>query len=103
MMMPKVEITANKGFRVVASTARSQAATMVLEPGSSTGGPQNRHPESDQWLFVLSGSASATVAGEQTTLGPGELLLIEAGQTHEIRNGGDTPLETLNFYAPKAY
>lgn len=101
--MPKVEIAPNSGFRVAASTARSQAATMVLEPGSGTGGPENRHAESDQWLFVLSGNGTATVAGEEVSLGPGELLLIEAGQTHEIRNTGTTPLETLNFYAPKAY
>jgi hypothetical protein len=31
------------------------------------------------------------------------LLLIERGDTHEIRNTGTTPLKTLNFYVPPAY
>lgn len=101
--MQKVEIAAKSGFRIAAETLRSQAATMVLEPGNATGGPENRHLASDQWLFVLAGAATAVVEGRTLTLGPGDLLLIEAGETHEIRNSGDTPLETLNFYAPKAY
>ncbi|CAN5299172.1 hypothetical protein BH18GEM1_BH18GEM1_18840 [soil metagenome] len=42
-------------FDVVAGTDRSQAATMDLEPGRSTGGPDNRYPETDQWLYVVSG------------------------------------------------
>ena len=35
-------------FEVVAGTERSQAATMTLSPGQSTGGPENRHPDADQ-------------------------------------------------------
>lgn len=101
--MQKVEIAAESGFRIAASTPRSQAATMVLPPESATGGPENRHPASDQWLFVLAGTATAVVQGRTLSLGPGDLLLIEAGETHEIRNSGDTPFETLNVYAPKAY
>jgi mannose-6-phosphate isomerase-like protein (cupin superfamily) len=36
-------------------------------------------------------------------LAPGVLVLIEHGETHEIRNNGKEPLETLNFYVPPAY
>jgi len=101
--MRRVEIAAKPGFHLIANTERSQAATMVLEPGAATGGPDNRHPGSDQWLFVLSGYGTATVEGREVALGPGELLVIEAGDAHEIRNTGTTSLETLNMYAPKAY
>jgi mannose-6-phosphate isomerase-like protein (cupin superfamily) len=76
---------------------------MVLEPGTATGGPDNRHQTSDQWMFVVAGHASATVAGHEVELGEGDLLMIEAGETHEIRNTGAVPFETLNFYAPPAY
>jgi len=37
-------------FKVVAGTGRSQAPTMVLRPGQATGGEDNVHPRSDQWL-----------------------------------------------------
>jgi len=91
------------GFAVLGGTARSQAAMMTLGPGQKTGGPDNRHEASDQWLYVVRGRGEATVAGEQLRFGAGELLLIEAGEAHEIRNAGDEPLVTLNVYAPPEY
>jgi mannose-6-phosphate isomerase-like protein (cupin superfamily) len=90
-------------FRVEAGTPRSQAATMVLEPGQSTGGDDNVHAGADQWLYVISGRGEATVDGRTAGLEPGQLLLIEAGEHHEIRNTGDDPLVTVNVYAPPEY
>jgi mannose-6-phosphate isomerase-like protein (cupin superfamily) len=98
--MKHVRLSPAAGFHVVAGTSRSQGATMVLAPGESTGGPDNRHAASDQWLFVLSGRATARVDDQQVELHAGSLLLIEAGETHEIRNEGDDALTTLNVYAP---
>jgi len=90
-------------FRVVAGTRRSQAATMVLKPRQSTGGEDNVHTGEDQWLYVVSGTGRAVVEGREVKLAGGSLLLIEAGETHEIRNPGRRPLVTINVYAPPAY
>lgn len=90
-------------FDVVAGTARSQAATMILQPGQSTGGPSNYHQESDQWLYVTAGTGEATIDGETVGLEPGDLVLIEPGETHEITGTGDAPLVTVNIYAPPEY
>lgn len=90
-------------FDVLGGTERSQAATMTLAPGQSTGGPTNAHDASDQWLYVVSGSGSATIEGESHDLRSGTFVLIEAGETHEIVNDGDEPLETVNVYAPPEY
>ena len=90
-------------FSVITGNARSQAAVMILAVGDSTGGPENRHRGSDQWLYVAAGEGSATIDGQIHVLTPGTLLLIEHGETHEIRNEGDEPLQTLNFYVPPAY
>jgi mannose-6-phosphate isomerase-like protein (cupin superfamily) len=76
---------------------------MVIQPGDAEGGPTNRHRGSDQWLYVLAGSGTATVDGHRHDLRGGSLLLIERGETHEIRNTGRHPLRTLNFYVPPAY
>lgn len=92
------------GFRVLAGTSRSQAATMVLQAGESTGGPDNRHAAADQWIFVVSGEGGrAVVEGETVQLAPGSLLLIEAGEAHEIISGGDEALDMVTFYAPPEY
>jgi len=90
-------------FQIVAGTGRSQAATLVLRPGQATGGEDNVHPHSDQWLYVVSGAGTAIVEGQTVDLEPGALLLVEAGETHEISNGGSEPLVTINVYAPPAY
>lgn len=90
-------------FRIAAQTARSQGATMVLQPGQSTGGKDNVHKNADQWLFVSSGAGRAIVNRRKIRLKPGSLLLINAGETHEIMNDGRQPLVTINIYAPPAY
>ena len=71
--------------------------------------PANRHyekfnqHEGEEWLYVLSGNGTAIVNGHRRQLRRGSLLLIERGETHEIRNTGRRVLRTLNFYVPPAY
>jgi mannose-6-phosphate isomerase-like protein (cupin superfamily) len=76
---------------------------MVLAPGETEGGPDNRHRGADQWLYVEAGSGTAVTGSRRHALRRGTLLLIERGTTHEIRNTGRTPLATLNLYVPPAY
>jgi len=92
-----------KGFRVAFDVRRAQAAEMVLAPGDSEGGPDNRHRGADQWLFVVSGTGIATVEGRRVPLKAGTLLVIERRERHEVRNTGRTLLKTLNFYYPPAF
>jgi mannose-6-phosphate isomerase-like protein (cupin superfamily) len=91
------------GFRVAFGNRRSQAAEMVIPPGDAEGDSRNRHRGADQWLYVLSGQATAKVNGKRYRLRAGSLMLIERGDEHEIRNSGRAPLRTLNFYVPPAY
>jgi mannose-6-phosphate isomerase-like protein (cupin superfamily) len=90
-------------FEVFGGTGRSQAAAMTVAAGATEGGSDNRHERSDQWLYVVSGSGEATVEGETITLEAGDLLLIAAGEAHEIRAGTRADLVTLNVYAPPEY
>jgi mannose-6-phosphate isomerase-like protein (cupin superfamily) len=92
-----------QGFRVVLGDERSQTAQMTLAPGDTEGGPDNRHRGADQWLYVVSGEGLALVGGERVELREGTLVLIQRGETHEIRNTGREPLRTLNVYVPPAY
>lgn len=101
--MKVLQVGASSGFRVLAGTERSQAAAMTLPPGTSTGGLDNRHARSDQWLYVVAGSGVAVVEGEECAIEAGSLLLIEAGEEHEISATGDQPLQTISIYAPPEY
>ena len=101
--MKRKHLRFGEGFRVAIGNRRSQAAEMVIPPGDCEGGPDNRHRGADQWLFVLSGTGRATVNGKRFGLRAGSLVLIERGDTHEIRNSGRTALRTMSFYVPPAY
>ncbi|RZA29144.1 MAG: cupin domain-containing protein [Lysobacteraceae bacterium] len=92
-----------RGFRLGPTLGQVQAAQMVLEPGDSEGGSQNRHRGADQWLFVVEGAGLAIVEDRRLRLKPGSLLVIAHGERHEIRNTGTGLLKTLNFYSPPAY
>lgn len=91
------------GFRVAFTLEHGQAAEMTIAPGDTEGGPDNRHRGADQWLYVVYGKGEATVGERQVPLQAGSLLVIERGETHEIRNTGDQPLQTFNFYTPPAF
>jgi mannose-6-phosphate isomerase-like protein (cupin superfamily) len=101
--MQLTHVRFREGFEVEIGNRRSQAAQMVIAPGESEGGPDNRHGGADQWLYVVSGSGAAIVNGKRHALRAGTLVLIERGDTHEIRCTGRLPLETLNLYLPPAY
>ena len=92
-----------EGFRLAIGNAKAQGAVMVIAPGEKEGGPDNRHRGADQWLYVVEGSGVAIVDKRQVELSKGSLLLIEAGERHEIRNTGDHALHTVNIYVPPAY
>jgi mannose-6-phosphate isomerase-like protein (cupin superfamily) len=96
-------------FQVLTSTSGSQAAMMTLAPGAATGSePDNEHPRSEQWLFVISGTGEAVIGGgggarRRVKLRDNSLLLIEKGEPHQIKNTGRRMLRTINFYVPPAY
>jgi oxalate decarboxylase/phosphoglucose isomerase-like protein (cupin superfamily) len=106
--MRTTTLTFDPGFRVALDVRQVQAAVMVIAPGDSEGGPDNRHRGADQWLFVVGGRGVAIVHAtdgdrHEVALAAGSLLVIEQGERHEIRNDGDAPLQTLNFYYPPAF
>jgi len=98
--MERTHLGFDRYFEVVMETEAAQAAEMTVESDRSVGGPENYHADSDQWLFVVSGTGVVTVDGDTHRVDAGDLLRIEAGERHGIENDGDEPLETVNFYTP---
>lgn len=106
--MRSKQLQFGEGFRVAFDVRDVQAAEMVIPPGGGEGGPDNRHHGADQWLFVVDGRGEALVGCDgdkrrRVELAPGTLLVIERGERHEVRNTGNAPLKTLNFYYPPAF
>jgi mannose-6-phosphate isomerase-like protein (cupin superfamily) len=101
--MKRQQLRFRRGFRLSVGNTKSQSAVMVLAPGGKEGGPDNFHRGADQWLYVVEGTGAAIINGHRKGLKAGTMLLIEAGDRHEIRNTGRTLLKTVNVYVPPAY
>ena len=101
--MKRTQASSDRRFDIVLETDGAQAAVMKLPSGDATGGPNNRHANSDQWLYVVSGEGRVTVDEDTINLAVGDLIVIEAGETHEIEASDSEPLETLNLYVPPEY
>jgi mannose-6-phosphate isomerase-like protein (cupin superfamily) len=103
--MKHVDTRKHRGFfRLMCDSGDAQAAMMVLRPGqSSSDEPENEHPRSEQWLYVVSGAGRATTGKRRASLKEGSLLLIEKDERHRITCTGRAALVTINFYVPPAY
>ena len=90
-------------FKVIANTDHVQVAAMNLKQGQTSGEYGTDHPHADQILLVLAGQGWAKVEGKTCELHPGDVLLICAGEKHQIRGESVGLFETINFYSPIAY
>lgn len=61
--MRRANVTYPKGFKVLIGDDRSQAATIVIEPGKQEGSADNRHHGCDQCLLRLDRIKLQLVAG----------------------------------------
>ena len=77
---------------------------LILGPGEKTGGLHaSDHPQSDQVVTSSPVTAKPYGTRRDRAPAPGDVLIIDAGDPHELRCTGDEPLRTLNVYAPATY
>jgi mannose-6-phosphate isomerase-like protein (cupin superfamily) len=61
------------------------------------GPPLHFHPY-DKVAFVQAGRVRWTVSGEDFEAGPGEILVVKAGEIHRFRSVGNEPLVQLDVH-----
>jgi mannose-6-phosphate isomerase-like protein (cupin superfamily) len=89
---------ANAFFRrVLFTTSRSQLVLMSVEPGEDIG-LETHHL--DQVLFFVSGTGKAILDGQQSSVGPGDVVVVPEGTQHNFVNTGSEPLKLYTIYAP---
>lgn len=71
---------------------------VVIYPGGSI--PEHEHVTVESYT-ILKGSGIMTVDGESQPIAEGELVYMESGKTHGLRNTGDTDMHMMFVYAPK--
>lgn len=90
-------------FTVVSTTDKCQVALMRLLPDANSGDYGTDHPDADQVLIVMEGRGHAKIEDRTIELEEGDVLLIKAGEKHQIMADGASSLRTMNVYSPVAY
>jgi quercetin dioxygenase-like cupin family protein len=70
-----------------------------LDPHSQ-GPPPHRHTGEDDVFYVIAGTVTFTVDGEDLVAGPGTYVQSSAGGEHTFRNDTDQPAGFLNIQVP---
>lgn len=74
---------------------------VYMPPGE--GHQFHRHPELEEIIYVVSGTAEQWVGEERRLLGPGEMAHIPKDLIHGTYNGGDGTLEFLAILSPATH
>jgi len=67
----------------------------VLEPGATIG--EHPHEGMEEVYFVVDGSGTLVVDGQEYPMGSGDVSICRSGHTHGLRNGPDTPMRLIVF------
>lgn len=70
----------------------------VFRPGARS--PVHQHPDSEELVYVLSGSGTMTLGDATFTVEVGMALRIPAGVAHSFTVGGEEPMEIVQVYSP---
>ena len=81
-----------------------KADTYLVKVNMPPGGFHDfhRHPEMNEILYILKGTAEQWVEDEKQILGPGESVYIDPNVVHATFNAGEEELEFLAILAPSA-
>lgn len=66
------------------------AGCTVLAPGSSIG--EHPHPNTDELYLIMEGHGTGVLDGRRFPVGPGDLFVLKAGQSHGLLNDSEAPL-----------
>ena len=70
-----------------------------LKPGQQQ--RVHRHQESDKIYYVVEGTGLFHIAGEERSLGPGEIAIAKPEEDHGVRNEQSANLVLLVFMSPR--
>lgn len=90
----------NAFFRKVLFTAsHSQLVLMCLKPEEEIG--MEVHPENDQFFRFEKGEGRVIVSGQEFTVKDGDVIIVPAGEMHNVINVSTTEdLKLYTIYSP---
>ncbi len=77
-------------YTVLSDARDSKVKRIVVAPGQRLSYQRHQH-RSEHW-FVLSGTGTVTLDGEEQQVGPGQAVDVPVGTAHRISNPGSEPV-----------
>ena len=68
-------------------------------PGESVR-PAHSHPNSEELIYIMSGSGKVMIDGEVGEVQTGSAILFEQGKVHMLRNTSESEMKVICFFAP---
>ena len=62
--------------------------------------PAHSHPQSEELIYIITGSGKVMIAGEVGEVREGSAILFEQGKVHMLKNTGDVEMKVICFFAP---
>jgi mannose-6-phosphate isomerase-like protein (cupin superfamily) len=101
-------IAAGTGSKIVIKATEADTAgsfflcESTIAPGFP-GPPLHRHKRLHDMFYVLEGTLTVNVDGEQRELGPGSFACVAPGTAHTFSNPSASPVRFLNFNTPGGF
>ncbi len=88
-------------FKAIGETTGGDLSCMerTLPPGGRQP-PAHRHTNCSEAYFVLEGTVSVLLEGEELSLEPEQFLLVRRGRSHTFGSGSPEPARLLVIHAP---
>jgi mannose-6-phosphate isomerase-like protein (cupin superfamily) len=89
----------NSDFRkTVGEGYISELALMSVLPGKSIG--REVHDEADEIFFIVEGKATLSIGNRTKEVRRHDVIFVQSGEPHDLRNIGHKDLKVLCFCAP---
>lgn len=62
--------------------------------------PAHSHPNSEELIYIMSGSGKVMIEGEIGDVKTGSAILFEQGKVHMLKNTSDVEMKVICFFAP---
>lgn len=83
-------------LRPIAKGTTAKGVTLEISETFLLPGEAPKHAERhshDEMFFISQGEVEVTISGKKATLGPGSAAFVAAGDDHDLRNAGATPVQ----------
>ena len=80
--------------------AKNLSVCVIRVMPGETVRPAHSHPNSEELIYIITGSGKVMIENEVGEVKPGSAILFEQGKVHMLRNTSDVEMKVICLFAP---